>query len=264
MQLDALLRSFFMHCKDSDCIDMAVLYLATSSNYEQQYEKLMKANDKVTFIKQTDFRKQVMDGMAPYDFILFLVDDSLFVNDFSVMDCIDSLNANDEALGFSLRLGCNTVYCYPLKAVESVPEYTEVSRDIINFDWTKAEVSFNYPLELSSSFYRVPDILPLMKQARFDNPNTLEGTLNAKKAFFKLQKRYLTCFRQSVAFSVPVNMVQGVYANRVGGRPEYTPERLNDLFIKGYRIDVDKFSGYIPKGCHEEVELDFIPMEGPI
>ncbi len=246
MQLDALLRSFFMHCKDSDRIDTAVLYRATSSKYEQQYDKLSKANDKVTFIKQIDFRKQVLDGMAPYDFILFLVDDSLFVNDFSVMDCINNLNANDEALGFSLRLGCNTVYCYPHNAVQSIPEYTEAPKDIINFDWTKAEGDFNYPLELSSSFYRTGDILPLMKQVRFDNPNALEVILNAKKALFKIQKRYLMCFRQSAAFSVPANRVQGVHANRAGDRREHTPERLNDLFIKGYRIDVEKLSGYIP------------------
>jgi hypothetical protein len=263
MQLDALLRSFFMHCKDLDCIDMAVLYLATSSNYEQQYDKLMKANDKVNFIQQTNFRKQVLDGMAPYDFILFLVDDCLFVNDFSVMDCIGSLDANDEALGFSLRLGRNTVYCYVHNAVQSVPEYTEVSKDVINFDWTKAEGDFNYPLELSSSFYRTGDILPLMKRARFRNPNTLEATLNAKKAFFKIQKRYLTCFRQSAAFSVPANRVQRVHANRAGDRYGYPPERLNDLFSKGYRINVEKLSGYIPKGCHEEVELNFTLMEGP-
>ncbi len=144
MQLDATLRSFFRHCCDPDLVDLHVIYRVTGALHARQYAELERehaARPNVHFVRQSGFRSDVMRLLLPgarrfgplarlalasprlasltgswgyggAPLVLFLVDDNLFVRPFSLQRAAAALQGQPLALGFSLRLGANTIHCY--------------------------------------------------------------------------------------------------------------------------------------------------------
>jgi hypothetical protein len=177
------------------------------------------------------------------------------VRTFHLSDVCKALNSHPEAIGFSLRLGANITYCYPFDAPQAAPPFADLPQRMLRFDWTAAERDFGYPLELSSSAYRINDIFILLSRIQFTNPNTLEAAMAAQAEFFKPKFPYLLCYGQSVTFCNPINKVQAQYPNKAGVKPEYTSERLAKMFEEGYRIHVEAYAGFVPSSCHQEAEL---------
>jgi len=259
MQLDATVRSFYMHCQDIQNIAIKVIWTHSNSQHAKQYEQLANTYSDIEFIGEVYFESQVLASMAGYEYVLFLVDDNIFVRDFSIGNIIDSLITNPDALGFSLRLSTNTTYCYPLRLDQELPEFTIIDHEFLKFDWTSGQHDFGYPLEISSSIFRVKDIMAVLHHS-FVNPNMLEVHLdNNKTAFY--QRKFLLCNQYSYTFRNPVNKVQSLFNNRAGETFYYPVENLKDMFSQGYRVDVEEYSGFIPNACHQEVELKFKKIE---
>jgi len=233
------------------------LYKASNQFCRRQYEKLKEKFRDVSFIEEVDFKEQVLAVVGGFEYVLFLVDDNLFVRDFYLADIVKSLRGNDDAVGFSLRVGRNTTYCYAHDAGQQAPAFRQVDDRILKYDWTRAEHDFGYPLEVSSSVYRTDDILELLRKAEFNNPNTLEWAMAANSHFYQRSRNSLLCFESSVAFCAPVNMVQTVWDNRAGDNRDYSVDKLAVMFENGSRIDVERYSGVVPNSCHQEVELYF-------
>lgn len=259
MQLDATLKSLDLNCKDRSDMDVKVLYTVSNPIHENQYDRLTEEYTSVEFIKERDFTRQLLSSMESYPFILFLVDDNIMVRHFSIKDITEALSKHDDALGFSLRLGRNTQYCYSLNAFQKLPDFTFIEKGFIKFDWTAAEYDFGYPLEVSSSVYRTKDLFSLLTGTEFSNPNTLEFQLASHTYQYAGIKNCIISNETSITFCNPVNKVQHVYNNRVGTKAGYTSHELSQMFEQGYRIDVEKYSGFLPNACHQEVELVFIP-----
>jgi len=257
MQLEGTIESLFLHCGDISRIELCVLYKASSKLHGFQYNKLKEEFYNISFVEEANFKEQVLDVVSGFEYVLFLVDDNLFVRDFHSADIVKSLQQNNDAIGFSLRLGPNTDYCYARDAEQSVPSFRQVDSEILKYDWTRAEYDFGYPLEVSSSIYRTADILGLFKGAQFSNPNTLEGAMASNSHLYRRTRSCLLCFEHSAAFCAPVNMVQTVWDNRVGGNQNYSADKLAQMFENGRRIDVKRYSGFVPNSCHQEVELYF-------
>lgn len=194
-------------------------------------------------------------------YILFLVDDNIFVRDFSLKNIAKALRNQPDSLGYSFRLGSNTTYCYALDQPQSIPEFEFVNSGFLKFNWTQSKLDFAYPLEVSSSLYRVRDIFTLIAIQPFANPNELEYQIAVSAQSFTKKMPYLLCPERSYTFCNPVNVVQNFAANRVGDNAEYTSERLADLFDQGFRINVDTYAGFVPKSCHQEVSLEFYQPE---
>lgn len=258
MQLDCTLRSFFMHSKGQERLRMKVLYKTSNALHENQYLGLQKTYPTVEFIAESHFKNDLQSALNGFQFVLFLVDDSIFIGQFLIGEMKEGLDRNPSALGFSLRLGKNTTYCYMAGKPQTLPSFELQSRGILKFKWIGGELDFAYPLELSSSMYRIADIKPLLEHLDFKNPNTLEALIDPNKSAFTSTHADLLCFEQSVAFSNPVNMVQTVWANRTGRNDSYTTEKLAGLFERGYRIKADRFSGFVPNSCHQEVDFEFV------
>ena len=87
----------------------------------------------------------------------------------------------------------------------------------------------------------------------FKNPNDLEAVLYGYSYIFA--KKFLMCYKISVAFCNPINRVQSVANNRYGGMVEFSADALLKLFELGHRIDIMKYSGIIVSSPHEEMEL---------
>ena len=291
LQLDATLSSFFKHCKNANDVELVVLYKVTDEIHARQYTELKITYSNVQFVEQHDFRQDVVKILDPYienslqdwiyktllrlpprfvagianwtlprleeKFILFLVDDNLFVRDFDIREIIDDLQKNLDAIGFSLRLGSNTTFCYVLDCPQPLPEFVFAKKGILKYAWTDAILDFGYPFDISSSIYRLGDFLPILMSVRFDNPNLLEGNMAFQKAKFAKALPAMLCYETSVTFCNPINRVQDISENRAGVEYFYSSYQLAELFDKGYRINTEAYNNFVPNSCHQEIELTF-------
>lgn len=261
LQLDATIRSLLYNCPDAHGCQMKVLYKVSDEKNRRQYWKLAEEYASYNFIKfveETDFKNNLLEIISPKDYVLFLVDDNIFVRGFSLAAALERLKMNTAALGFSLRLGRNTVYCYSQNKSQLLPEFTYIDENTLKFNWTKAQYDFGYPLEVSSSIYKVEDIFPSILNSECINPNRLEEALDQSKPAFRSSKPELLCFTFSAAYCNPVNKVQKVIEkNRAGSNKDYSPEKLSDIFESGVRINIASYKNFFPNACHQETELVF-------
>jgi GT2 family glycosyltransferase/Tfp pilus assembly protein PilF len=261
MQVEAVLRSLILHCTDVASAQVTILFKAEES-HQNQYRRLREEYKNygfIHFLEEHQFHQDLLSVLEGKEYLLFLVDDNIFVADFSLQTCIHLLSDCPEALGVSLRLGKNTTYCYPLDKDQSLPPFeTVTSGEYLKYKWTEAEYDFGYPLEVSSSLYRTRDLLPLLKQLPFTNPNSLEALLDANKTVFQSRRPYLFCPLSSRTFCAPVNIVQSFAKdNRVGLDDRYTVANMAQSFASGKRIDVRHYVGFVPNACHQEVKIHF-------
>jgi len=260
-QLDALLRSYFLHCQDWKTYNVVILYNTSSNYYKKLYEQLIETYSEFNNIKfhfEQDFKSDLINAIEGTDFYLFLVDDAIFVNEFSIKNIIEQLQKRNSLIGFSLRLGTNTSYCYSLDKPQKLPSFDIIDENYMIYNWTKEECDFNYPLEISSSIFRAQDLLPILTLASYANPNTLESMLDSLKHLFEKYRPNLMCHIKSTAFCMPVNRVQSIYENRTGNNCELTPEKLAQFFESGKRVDVLSYNGFVPNACHQEIDFKII------
>ena len=258
MQLAAAIESFALHCLDNANIKLHVLYKASNELYCTQYDTLKNEFTDVTFIEETDFKAQTLAVISGYEHVLFLVDDNLFVTDFGLADILALLKQNHNALAFSLRLGRNTTYSYARDTQVNLPPFWYIGKKVLKYDWTRGQIHFAYPLEVSSSIYRTADIVPLLEKLDFDNPNMLEGLMAANAQVYAKPRVALLCYEQSVTFCNPLNIVQTISNNRAGSLSRYSADSLAKMFEQGLRIDVQRYAGFVPNSPHQEVELKFV------
>lgn len=255
LQLDAALRSFATCCSDADVADIRVLYRASSERFGRGYDRLKRDHPGVTFVAESDFKADLLGIVSAGTHVLFLVDDTIFLGDCSLGSAVSALDSHPEILGVSYRLGRNTTYCYPLRRSQPVPPFAAIDSELVGFDWTSARDDFGYPLEVSSSLYRTQDLLPLVQELAFRNPNSLEQCLASVVDRFRRTRARLACYPRSVAVSVPLNIVQKVIPNRSGGRLSLSADALSSVFERGDRIDVVRYRGMSTNACHQELPL---------
>jgi hypothetical protein len=317
MQLDGVLRSLFLHCKDIDLLKIDVLYKTSDNHHASQYQELAtEYSGQVAFKHQQNFRRDLLSTLNPYKKggageyiysfletiggngftlgspldrvwrrtferacisliklfipfgvdemqVLFLVDDNIFVHDFSIIDAVNVIREQNDLIGFSLRLGENITHCYMNNRPQNLPIFIPLNEQVFKFDWTSSEQDFGYPVEVSSSIYRLKDILPIIAGTCFENPNELEERMAYHAKSFRRTHPHLGCYQRSVAFCNPVNKVQTIIPNRTGKNAQYGANELADSFTKGERILVEAYDGFVPNACHQEVELIFERREDP-
>ena len=198
-----------------------------------------------------EFKKDIIDIVAASEYTMFCVDDTIFIDYFDVGNIQDLLRKHKKAIGFSLRLGKNTDYCYMKDRKQRLPEFFRVEYGCLKYNWVEAELDFAYPLEISSSVYRRDDILNILTRVDFDTPTRLEVMLHRHK--FLPSKSFLLCYWKSVAVSVPWNMVQDQSPNNRHG--SLSEDYLDRLYSDGKRIDVEAYRGITTNAVHQELPL---------
>ena len=295
LQLEGLLDSFLINCLDHDKCTINVLYTTTETLIKDQYAVLQRrySKNKVHFLRESDFQqnlngliyrygvknslhnllhKVILDTKPRFvhrnsDFFLihrpfyvfFIVDDTIFTSPFFLEEIKQSLVDNPDALGFSLRLGLNTNYCYMLDTEQNIPNYEVVGDNKIKFRWVESQYDFGFPLELSSSIYRSQQLLPIMLKLWYRNPNTLEMELHNRRQLYAHEFPCLLSYKTSVAFANPINLVQNEFTdNRFSIDQQFTSMNLARLFEEGYRIDIEKLQGNVSNSCHMETSIPLI------
>jgi hypothetical protein len=259
MQCHASIESLFKYCTDIryNHVDIDVLYDASNEKFLEGYDKLKnKFFTKTKFIKQSNFKQDLLNSLYSYDYVFFIVDDNQFVFYFSAIDGIKFLEKNCNAISFSYRMGRNIDYCYPVdKPQKLLHDFYYLDENLLKIKWREQVLDWGYPMDLSSSLYRIEDINKIVNASNFYNPNQLEWILDLSKP---LSMPYMGCYAQSVAFCNPINKVNANNGNRAGTNNSYSTKELLNKYLKGYKINIEKFEKFIPNSPHQEVDIEFI------
>lgn len=258
LQLDLLLRTLFFCCEDIlKLSDINVLYTA-SENHKESYEILKKEYPQVNFVEEAKFKDDFLRLLDNKTNILFLCDDSVFTEKFSLEAVLKALESDDSYVGFSLRLGRNTKKCYPYNdAPQEVPDMESVEgfTGMNTYQWKLGQLDYSYPLEVSSSLYKIDTIKEFLVDCDYQNPNLLEARLVENLDNLAVDKPLLLCYDKSVCFSVPLNRVQAYNQNRCG---DGNVDELLEYFMGGKRIDSSTFHGFVNSGAHEIVDIRLV------
>ncbi|MCT0209048.1 hypothetical protein [Synechococcus sp. CS-1332] len=287
LQLQATLASFALHCREAAQTPVTVLYRTSSEAFAQGYAQLQQEFQGrllIDWVEERSFRhdllaclrqppaasrwRRLLDRLrlrswrASCEQLLFLVDDNIFVRPFSFHAIVEALEQQPSAIGFSLRVGRNTTTCYSMSCTQPLPEFMPVEGGL-RFRWVGQTGDFGYPIEVSSSVYRLADLIGLLRTLPYTNPNRLEQVLSSSSSLFAFSKPDLLCFDRSVAFCAPINKVQTILDNRAGENDGYSSESLLERFFDGQRVDVESLRDFVPQAAHVEIDLPLQATQAP-
>jgi hypothetical protein len=245
MQLDGFLQSVEQQALRL-FTSVTVIYKPTSQSFERAYAALESAWPEVRWIREFDFRENVVAAIGSDDTTVFHTDDDVYFRSPGQV----YLSQNEAC--FSLRLGLNTTYCYPLDVQEQLVD-ASIEDDRVTWNWrTQGPGAYRYPLALNGHVFRTHGVGDWLARASYTNPNELEAAL---LQFADDVEPRMASFRHSIVVSIPANIVNETYPNRHGDL--FAVEDLNDRFLAGERIDLGAMDFSSIGACHQEIPLVF-------
>lgn len=256
LQLKSLLLSL-LHFSDIPASSINVIY--KNDIPEISYEPLINEID-VKFIEQNcfldDVKSVVSDSIA--DYFLFMVDDLIARDHFSLSLVESFMDSHLEIDSFSLRMGKN-IKC------GNAPEFKEFPNSIISWRTGKRlGKHWNYFWDLSSSLYRrslVETYLSKCDRDKVSFPNPLEdhfyqcmpntkpntplvSIVNAVRFAFERKYADMASFSESKCFTQGVNLVADIDDDRV---QQFDPVTLHSKMLDGYVIDFKSLKSALPE-----------------
>jgi hypothetical protein len=264
-QLDLLLRSIRENWQMND-LDIHVIYKYDELEYLDGYAKISEdfphikwhAEDLGVF---SDIIKNIIKK-SKNSTIGFFVDDCVMFRKPSISvtevdRCVSIWN--DMYVGFSLRLGQNTiVQNYLTGELQHTLQAREVMYNVVEWNWKRYPRTSNYGYWFSwdGHFYS-KELLTSDRvfSKYFGIHRDLEHQLiTDNELYVSLPNKMLACKASSV-FVNTVNTVQTDGAIPAGVKYGYSTKQLNDRFLAGDRISLDSFTGHPIISCHEEFPL---------
>jgi glycosyltransferase involved in cell wall biosynthesis len=245
MQLDAFLRSLRQYV-GSLYGRVSVLYCASSPAYAAGYAELLPAYRDIVWREEDAFAEDLRALVSDCRWTVFHTDDDVFFRE------PEALDVRDDEVCYSLRLGVNVDYSYPLDLAENLIE-PRVEGERISWEWrTQGPGSFSYPLAVNGHVFRTSDVATWLDALDYRNPNELEAALQWFNT--KIPAR-MAAGRQSSVVSIPANVVNETFENRSGS--DHPAHELNDRFLAGERIDLRQMDFTHVNSAHVEVPFVF-------
>lgn len=241
MQLDAFLASVDLSARELFS-KIVVVHTATSARFELGYQKLEPRDGLVRWVREKNFRDDVLRSIGDEELTVFHTDDDVYFRAPKPFDL------HVDEVCFALRLGLNTTYCYPLDMEERLSGAT-VEGERVSWNWrTQEPGAYGYPLALNGHVFRTEAVRGWLTRASYANPNELEAAL---QAFLDEIEPRMASFTQSVVVSIPANRVNETFPNRHGNLAGV--DELNERFLAGERIDVTEMDFSAVRSCHQEI-----------
>lgn len=243
-QLELFLRSMKYFFVEFDQHKISILYKYTNQQFKNGYDKLIVEYPSINFVLENDFKTDLL-SLIKNKYTIFFVDDIIWKEPFSLnCDDFNLFEKNENILTYSLRLHPNLTYCYTANVLMN-PTKSKL------FTWYNLPGDYGYPMSLDGHFFRTQDIMNLLINLPYNNPNQLEAMMSVRP----LNKPLMLCSEKSIIFNNPCNKVQTNNPNRHGN---ISAEYLNENFLNDYIIDLEPFKYLNNESCHKEISITLI------
>lgn len=207
-QLELLLRSL--------SVPSIVLY-THDPEFKKGYQKLITMYPKVKFIKQKDFKNDLLGIIRVSDYILFLTDDDVMISPLRPNSPeFKEFKLNGKIASLSLALS--------QKVAGKMWEWKKYRGNYRLRMW-------GYPMSVDSCIFRTNDVLPVIEAHDIPNPNQLETQLNLNIP----NRPLMSCFETPKIINNSVNQVQASFPAHTYGIPT---SELEKRFLKGQRLSL--------------------------
>lgn len=256
MQLFALLESLEQLATN---IHKVAIVCRMDSNYEEGYKIVKERFPSVHFFQQSnldpkgDFKPIVMELLfgafgEDANYVIFAVDDIIVTDELDVREGIDKLQTTG-AYGLYYRLGKHIDFCWIQNFHQGVPPLRDVGDDYFTWQFNTGKGDWNYPNTVDLTLYRKSDIQSEFMRNNFTYPNDLEGNW----ARLANTTRMGLCYKRAKIINIPANIVS-IKRNRA--THSHSAQQLNELFMKGMKIDISRFYRIVNNSPH----CDYIPQ----
>jgi hypothetical protein len=265
MQLHGLLTSIYNNLQTN--FNINVLYTYTDESYKNGYELLKNEFTNINYVNENDF-ETFSDSLKHIfktnesDFCMFLTDDDLFYNKVVLPYTeINNIFTLTNCITISLRLGLNTTVCYTLNRLNTISKYNEETHiyninliePIIHWKISDGKYDYAYPLSVDGHIFKYQYMKYFVENLGYNNPNMFEAML----CHSERPDMVMSSFRHSKLVNLPLNRVQNTFINKFGQTFKYEEDVLNNIFLDGGRIDLNKMNFDNITSPHQEIILQF-------
>jgi hypothetical protein len=246
--------------------DIRVILKSSSPEFTAGYEKLGDYYPDLSISLEVDpdvsFKELTLDAMNKMggnELFCMMTDDCLMFRPVPIQEIKDAFRVFPDEVGVaSIRLGENTdIETYFTNSKMQPLNYVIVDNNLIG--WQHKHYSpnsaYGYQFSIDGNVWRTEELLPIIRDADFNSPNTLEANLSGKT---HLLKDYVVAPKLQTLCACPVNSVAGW--NRSGDYFAQSTKFLNEQFIRGKNIDLDeaiRYSVEHVKATHWEIPYQF-------
>lgn len=257
LQLHALISTYFEKVKNP--VPMHILWRASSKEHKYAYNEVFnlfsKRNIYPIFQKsRKSFKSQLMSILAKIkaEYIFFLVDDIIFIND---VDMLDFLQIDASKMVGSLRLGLNIKKHYTIDKKHCQPPFIKNNNysDKMMWVWEKGKYDWGFPLSLDGNVFFTKEIYLLSKYIDFYSPTTYEANLQRYVKYFVY--RMGICYKESKILNIPANKVQKDWDSLHSNNTYYHQNELLKAWNKGFQVNYKVFYGFKNQSAHQIVEI---------
>lgn len=252
-QLDTLINSIKYYWKGYEKVTFNVVYNYSTFKFKEGYNKCATLHKHFNFIDEknySSFKEAMLKNIRwNDDYIMFLVDDIIFKDYFSVDDKIfGEFSKNDNILTLSTRLGRNISFNYTNN--KPLPKNPMNESNIWNWKDVIHDPYWGYIFSLDGNVYKLPFLLPFLVSKEYTNPNRLEEAFYDKP----FTEEFSICYDKSILMNIPSNRVQSICNNKHMGSDV---NKLNEMYLSGLKINFLKYKEYYNKSCHIELDYEF-------
>jgi len=213
-----------------------ILHRSLNSEFEPIYDSLKTefTDLNINWTGYSHFKEAVLRfAQSNAEFTMFLKDDDVLysLEDYGAIK--KTMDKEQEALCFSLRLGKNTKICRNMNTTNSfVPETELLDGKILKWDWSKHYLDYGFPFSTEGHVFRTKELVRLLKQVSFNNFDELEENLFSVFEFF------------------PKNMMCS-FSNSIVVRDVAGPDQrqINQMFNEGKPIEFSEMDFTNVDGC---------------
>lgn len=256
-QLDLCLSSIIKNCNIFEVIRIVYTY---DEEYKKGYEIVFKkyANNKnIVFVKEECslvFSFILSQAECSTKYISFITDDTVFYQSVENKEAIVA-SMDDDTFCFSLRLGLNTdLQDYKTGRFQNdLFGYEELGNDVIRWNYHNYNLfdNYGYPISLDGHVYRIDDIVFITSAIDITKLRDWEGILCCDKRYLYSNYTKMASFKHSKCVNIPSNAVLGdLYCSDKG----LSVAQLEEKFVSGNEIDIEKMDFTKVIGCHQEID----------
>jgi hypothetical protein len=245
-QLDLLLRSIKKYWDNYQKERFKVIY-HYDKKFKKGYDILIKRFPWVEFKERTEFKQDLISCLDDNEYFTMFTDDDFFKEVFIThSDKMDMLFLDASILCLSLRMGKNITGHY-IKGKSKQPEFDEENR----WFWRGQEIDWAYPMSVGGGhIFRTSDISPCIRNYDYNEVWNLETGLMKQP----INRPKMVCYDTSKVFDNPCNSVSTEIINKCGN---ITAKELNDNYLAGKQIDLNKYHNFKNTMVHQIMEVSY-------